>query len=116
MKWGKCKMGSIKIDGAKHTKDVILDHGEVRNRRKKASREFKKDFGHTPLSLKEEIPWDCKCLIVGTGMFGHLAVMDDVKAEAQRRAVKLTVCTTPEAVQMLKENPAETNAILHVTC
>ena len=115
MKWGKCKMGSIKINGEKHTKDVILDHGEVRKRSKKPSREFKKDFGHTPVSIKEEIPWDCKCLIIGTGMFGHLPVMEEVKVEAQRCAINLRVCTTPEAVQILKENPTDTNAILHVT-
>jgi hypothetical protein len=26
------------------------------------------------------------------------------------------VCPTPEAVQLLKDNPGDTNAILHVTC
>jgi hypothetical protein len=116
MKWGKCKLGSLKIDGEKHTKDVILDRGELRRRRKKPSREFRKRFGHTPVSLLEEIPWECKRLVIGTGMFGHLPVMDEVKAEAAKRGVDLKVCPTPEAVQMLQAASVDTNAILHVTC
>jgi hypothetical protein len=116
MKWGKCRFGSLKIDGEKHTRDVILDRGEVRKRKKKLSREFREQFGHTPVSLKEEIPWECKRLVIGTGLESRLPVMDDVKAEAQRRGVELVVCPTPEAIQLLKDNPADTNAILHVTC
>ena len=116
MKWGKCKLGSLKIDGEKHTTDIILDRGELRRRRKKPSREFRDQFGHTPVSLREEIPWECKRLVIGTGMFGHLPVMDEVKAEVAKRGLELVVCPTPEAVQLLKDNPADTNAILHVTC
>jgi len=116
-KWGKCKAGgSVEIDGRKYTRDVILDRGKLRKRRKKPSREFREAFGHTPVSLKEEIPWGCKRLVVGTGMLGHLPVMDEVKAEAQKRGVELVLCPTPEAVQMLRDNPDDTNAILHVTC
>jgi hypothetical protein len=114
MKWGRCRLGSLKINGEKYKKDLILDRGELRQRKKKPSREFRKDFGHTPLSLKEEIPWECKRLVIGTGIHGRLPVMDDVLAEAQRRGVEVVVCTTPEAVKMLTDNPAETNAILHV--
>ena len=116
MKWGKCKLGSLKIDGEKYTRDIILDRGELRRRSKKPSREFREQFGHTPVSLREEIPWECKRLVIGTGMFGHLPVMDEVKAEVEKRGLELVVCPTPEAVQMLKDNPADTNAILHVTC
>jgi len=116
-KWGKCKAGgSVEIDGRKYTRDVILDRGKLRKRRKKPSREFREEFGHTPVSLKEEIPWKCKRLVVGTGLLGHLPVMDEVKAEAHKRGVELVLCPTPEAVQMLRDNPADTNAILHVTC
>jgi len=114
MKWGKCRPGSLKIDGENHKNDVILDGGAVRKRKKKPSREFREQFGHTPLSLKEDIPWECKQLVIGTGMKGQLPVMDEVAAEAQRRGVKLVACSTPEAVQLLKENPADTNAVLHV--
>lgn len=116
MKWGKCRPGRIKIDGEKYTRDLIVDRGEVRKRKKKPSREYREQFGHTPVSLKEEIPWECKRLVIGTGMEGRLPVMPEVSAEAQRRGVELVMCLTPDAVQLLKENPPETNAILHVSC
>jgi hypothetical protein len=47
-------------------------------------------------------------------MFGHLPIMDEVKLEVQKRGLELVVCPTPKAVQLLKDNPADTNAILHV--
>jgi hypothetical protein len=116
MKWGKCRLGRLKIDGEKYTKDVVLDRGQVRKRKKKPSREFRERFGHTPLSVKEEIPWECKRLVIGTGMEGRLPVMEEVSAEARRRGVELVVCPTPEAVRLLEANTTDTNAILHVTC
>src|SRR6516164_3917458 len=75
MKWGKCRLGRLKVNGEKYTKDVIVDRGEVRKRKKKPSREYREQFGHTPVSLKEEIPWECKRLVIGTGMEGRLPVM-----------------------------------------
>ncbi len=116
MKWGKCRFGSLKVGGEKYRKDIVLDHGKIQKRKKKASRKFREQFGHTPVSLEEEIPWGCKRLVIGTGMNGRLPVMGEVRAEAQRRGVELVTCPTPDAVQILKEDPADTNAILHVTC
>ena len=116
MKWGKCRSGRLKVDGKKYTNDVVLDRGELRKREKKPSRPFRDRFGHTPVSAEEAIPWGCKRLVIGTGMQGRLPVMDEVAAEASRRGVELVTCPTPEAVQLLRENPADTNAILHVTC
>jgi hypothetical protein len=116
MKWGKCRFGSLKIDGEKYKKDVVLDRGVIRKRKKKPSRPFRDQLGHTPLSVQEEIPWDCKRLVIGTGMHGNLPVMDEVLAEAGKRGVEIVRCPTPEAVKILQENPTDTNAILHVTC
>ena len=116
MKWGKCRFGCLKIDGEKYKKDIVLDRGVIRRRKKKPSKEFREQLGHTPVSLKEEIPWECKRLVIGTGMDGRLPVMDDVLAEAHKRGVDVVRCPTPEAVKVLQESLAETNAILHVTC
>jgi hypothetical protein len=116
MKWGKCKLGSVKVDGEKHKKDIILDRGEIRRRRKKESRQYREQFGHTPVSLHEQIPWECKRLVIGTGMLGHLPIMDEVRAEAQKRGVELVICTTPKAVELLTNGETDTNAILHVSC
>ena len=116
MKWGKFRFGSIKIDGKTYEKDLVLDRGGLRQRKKKPSRAYRDQFGHTPVSLKEEIPWKCQRLVIGTGMDGQLPVMDEVVAEAQRRGVEIVICPTPEAIQHLQEDPEATNAILHVTC
>lgn len=116
MKWGPCSFGLLEIDGEEYTKDVVLDRGSLRKRNKKLSRPFRERFGHTPLSMQEDIPWKCKRLVVGTGMEGQLPVMDEVAAEAKRRGVKLVLRRTPEAVRLLEDDPADTNAILHLTC
>jgi hypothetical protein len=45
-----------------------------------------------------------------------VAVMEEVKREAQQRKIDLAILPTAEAIKTLQENFAETNAILHVTC
>jgi hypothetical protein len=108
--------GSIRIDGVAYEHDVVIAHGQVRKRKKKASKPFRDAFGHTPLSVKEYIPWDCRRLVVGTGADGALSVMDEVKAEAARREVALVTVPTREAIRALQAEPKNANAILHVTC
>jgi len=77
MKWGKYRFGSLKIDGKAYEKDVVLDQGGLRKRKKKPSRAYREQFGRTPVSLREAIPWQCKRLVIGTGMYGRLPVMDE---------------------------------------
>jgi hypothetical protein len=108
--------GSIRIDGVAYEKDVVIDRGQVSRRKKKVSRKFRHDFGHTPLSLEEGIPWRCRRLVVGTGAYGGLPVMNEVKREAKHRNVKLLILPTAQAIEVLMKSLDETNAILHVTC
>jgi hypothetical protein len=108
--------GSIRIDGVIYEHDVVIADGRVRKRKKKASRRFRDDFGHTPLSIEENMPWDCRRLVVGTGADGALPVMDEVRQEAARREVELLSVPTSEAIRVLQAEPKDTNAILHVTC
>ena len=115
MRFQKFSFGAIRIDGVNHEHDVVIDRGKVRKRKKKPSKPFRDSFGHTPLSIEEKIPWKCHRLVVGTGT-GALPVMDEVKHEAQRRKIELLILPTSEAVEVLKKNPDDTNAILHVTC
>src|SRR6266498_5466560 len=105
--------GAIRIDGATYEYDVVIDRGEVSKRRKKASKKFRDEYGHTPLSAEEEIPWKCRRLVVGTGAYGRLPVMEDVKLEAQRRKIELLIFPTKEAIEVLKGDPKDANAILH---
>ena len=115
MRFESFSFGSIQIDGVTYEHDVVIDRGKIRKREKKPSRKFRETFGHTPLSIEEDIPWKCDRLVVGTGT-GALPVMDEVKREAERRKIALIVVPTDRAIDILDQEPAETNAILHVTC
>jgi hypothetical protein len=115
MKFEQFSFGQIRIDGVDYGHDIVIDRGEIRKRKKKPSKKFRDSFGHTPLSLEEEIPWKCRRLVVGTGT-GALPVMDEVRREAERRNVELIILPTEEAMELFKQHAENTNAILHVTC
>ena len=115
MRFEGFSFGSIRIDGLTYDHDVLIDRGKVSKRKKKPSKKFRDNFGHTPLSPEERIPWKCHRLVIGTGM-GALPVMDEVKQEARRRNVELRILPTAQAIELLKGAGPGTNAILHVTC
>jgi hypothetical protein len=116
MRFEGFSFGSIHIDGEGYDYDVVIDRGEVRKRKKKASKRFRGEFGHTPLSEEEPIPWKCKRLVIGTGANGALPVMKEVLLEAERRQVELLVLPTKKAIEFLDQHPQGTNAVLHITC
>ena len=58
----------------------------------------------------------CRRLVVGTGAYGKLPVMKEVKHEAERRKIELLALPTTQAIETLEEGIEGTNAILHVTC
>jgi hypothetical protein len=116
MQFKHFEFGVIDIDGVSYEHDVVVDRGEIHKRKKKGSKRFREAFGHTPLSLEENIPWKCRRLVIGTGANGRLPVMDDVRREARSRDVKLIVLPTAEAIKVLEKRPKKTNAVLHVTC
>ena len=116
MRFEKFSFGSIQIDGVTCQHDVVIDRGEVLKRKKKPSKPYRDEFGHTPLSIGEKIPWKCRRLVIGTGANGALPVMKDVTLEAERRKIELLIFPTARALKLLNEDLQSTNAILHVTC
>ena len=116
MRFDNFSFGSLRIDDTTYEHDVVIDRGEIRDRKKKPSKKLRDDFGHTPLSIAEDIPWKCRQLVIGTGAFGRLPVMEEVKREAKRHKVKLLILPTIKAIEVLRRELKETNAILHVTC
>ncbi|HYL12533.1 MAG TPA: hypothetical protein VEV41_05840 [Terriglobales bacterium] len=116
MRFEDFSFGSIRIDGVAHGYDVVIDRGEIPKRKKKPSKQFRDQFGHTPLSIEEDLPWKCSRLVVGTGAYGRLPVMKEVKREAERRKVELLVLPTTQAIEALRKDAGNTTAILHVTC
>jgi hypothetical protein len=115
MHFDKFSFGTLRIDGSTYEQDVVIDRGEIRNRKKAPSKRFRDGFGHTPLSIEEKIPWKCHRLVIGTGAYGRLPVMKEVKVEAERRHIELVIVPTSEAIRLMEKESAA-NAILHVTC
>jgi hypothetical protein len=116
MRFDGFSFGFPKIDDSTYEHDMVIDRGEIRDRKKRPSKKFRDDYGHTPLSIAKDIPWKCHQLVIGTGAYGRLPVMEEVNREAERRKVELVVLPTSQAIDVLNKNPKATNAILHVTC
>jgi len=111
------RFGEIEVGGVRYDYDVVIDGGEVRRRRKKPSKPYRDQYGHTPLSALESIPWKGRRLIVGTGANGSLPVMPEVYREAERRGVEIVAVPLTKALELLGATEDEDAfAVLHVTC
>ena len=109
--------GSIEVDGREYDHDVVIEGGRVRKRTKKPSKPYRAEYGHTPLSADEELPWGGSRLIIGTGVHGSLPIMPEVTQEAGRRQVDLTALPTEDACRLIAGlDSREVHAVLHVTC
>jgi len=117
MKMKLVTFGEIDIEGRHYDHDVVIEKGEVRKRKKRLSKVYRGRFGHTPLSVEENIPWHGSTLFVGTGAYGGLPVMPEVYQAARRKGVEVIAKPTVEVCELLKKyKPTDVNAVLHVTC
>jgi hypothetical protein len=111
------EFGEIEVEKKRYGHDVVIKAGKIKKRKKGPSKPYREQTGHTPLSIKERIPWGGSQLIVGTGTYGRLPVMPEVEKEASRRGIKLVAVPTEEACQLMKDLKAkDVYAILHATC
>jgi hypothetical protein len=109
--------GLIEIDGERFDHDVVIEKGRIRKRKKGPSKRLRGEYGHTPLTSEEKIPWSAPVLIVGTGASGQLPIADDFYREASDRGVEVVARPTPEACKLLAEADRKSvAAVLHVTC
>jgi hypothetical protein len=83
--------------------------------KKRPTEKFREQFGHTPLAIAEEISWQCSQLVMGSGAYGRLPVIQKVEREGGRHKIKLLVLPAIDAVQVLKRGPKATNTVLRVT-
>lgn len=114
MKADHYEFGSITIDGEVYDHDLIIESGRVRKRKKGPSKPLKAHYGHTPLSAKEDIPLSSRRLIIGTGAYGKLPVLEEVYQAAREHGVTVETMRTEEAATHLDE--PDTDFILHLTC
>jgi hypothetical protein len=111
------EFGELEIDGKRYDRDVVIDAGLIRRRKKGPSKPRRTQFGHTPLTSAEGIPWGGRLLIVGTGANGSLPIAPDVHEEAERRGIQIEALPTRDACRLLRDLDAiDVHAILHVTC
>jgi hypothetical protein len=111
------QFGELDVDGQHFAKDLVIEAGRIRKRKKKPSRLYRGRYGHTPLSVDEAIPWRGQRLIVGTGAYGRLPIMPEVAEEAERRGIELVAVPTDQACRLIEDcRDADVNAILHITC
>jgi hypothetical protein len=57
MRFEDFSFGALQIDGVTDDYDVVIDRGELRKRKKTASKPFREAYGHTPISIDENISW-----------------------------------------------------------
>jgi hypothetical protein len=111
------RFGSIEVEGREYENDIVIEQGQVRKRKKKPSKPYRAEFGHTPLSADEELPWGGDKMIIGTGAYGSLPVMPEVLEEARRRGVEVTAIPTEDACRLVSTlDRSQVHAVLHVTC
>jgi hypothetical protein len=117
MKAELVEFGVLELGGRRYTHDVVIAGGRIGRRNKGPSKALRDRFGHTPLSVAEDIPWGGTRLIIGTGADGALPVMPDVEAEARRRGIRVEAMPTPDACHLLAGlRSRDVYAVLHVTC
>ena len=110
--------GQIKIDNKIFKEDIIIINKKGKSkillRNKNPSRRFKSQFGHTPLTVYENIDWDCDTIIVGTGVYGSMPVTNEFKKEVALRKKKLHIFKTQDAINYI--NMDNSCIILHISC
>lgn len=111
---GNFSFGVIVLDGKTFREDIIIEKGEISRRHKSMSRISKEAYGHTPLTVHENIPWDCDTLIIGTGINGGLPITDEIFRTAEELCVKIILKKTKDALEHLGDE--NTNFVLHLTC
>ncbi len=109
--------GSIVINGQRFDRDMVVDRGALRPRKKGPSKAQRGAYGHTPLTAAEDLPWSGSRLVIGTGASGRLPIAQDMFDEAEARGVEIVAFPTSEACDLLQSVEADhVCAVLHVTC
>ena len=110
--------GWIEAGDTRYEHDIVIHtDGTVSKRKKKLSKPYAGEYGHTPLSaeelafLKKERP---KVVYIGTGQYGDLPLTPDAAALLER--YKTVVRPTPELLPLLEKEDRKYAAVLHVTC
>lgn len=116
--------GSITIDGERYDHDVVIFPSGVRKRKKWITKE-KHGTSHkfTRGEMREYLDRidseNIDLIIVGTGLYGRLGLLDEAKELLEEREIKAIELKTPEAAKRFEEGKEAKDrkiGIFHVTC
>jgi len=107
--------GRIRVDGIDYSKDVILLRNEVR------SPWWRSAGGHVyaPTDLEEVVAAAPEIVVLGTGYFGRVKVLDETLTVCAEAGSEVIVEKTSRAVESFNQLAAEGRdvvAALHLTC
>jgi hypothetical protein len=114
----KTGFGWIERGGTRYEHDIVIHtDGSVSKRKKKLSKPYAGESGHTPLSameltfLEEERP---AVVYIGTGQYGDLPLTPD--ATALLKLYAPVIRPTPDILPLIDAEQRTCAAVLHVTC
>ena len=107
------RFGSIKIDGEKFSKDVIIFPDRI-------CPEWWREEGHSLCSqdLKDVFAADADVLIIGQGAYSRMKVPGATRERIKDEGLELLVMSTIDAVETYNMRREEERVIaaLHLTC
>jgi hypothetical protein len=109
------EFGRIKVDGAEHTRDLIVLPERV------VADWWRRDGHSLVIEDLDEVADELRgCLVVGTGYDGRLRPAAGVAEALASRGIEFEALPTRDAVRRYTElatrNPAAVAAALHLTC
>ena len=114
----RTQFGSVTIDGAVFTHDVIIRlGGQVEKRKKKLSKAVYGTSHTISLAEAEHLYQDgAERLLIGAGQHGRVALSQEAAAYLERHRCQVELLPTPEVIPVWNQAEGAVIAILHVTC
>lgn len=114
----KTEFGWIEIRGTRYDHDIVIHtDGTISKRKKKLSKHYAGEYGHTPLAAEELVFLESErpaVVYIGTGQYGDLPLTPDTIALLE--AYETVVKPTPDLLPLLEKEQRVCAAVLHVTC
>ncbi len=113
--------GKVKVGGKVYNHDIVIIPNRIIKRKKQISKskhgtshKFTKEEMKTYLNM---IDRPIENVIVGTGQYGKLHLLDETKEMLREKGIEWTEMKTPDLVeQSFKFDRDKSIVILHVTC
>lgn len=115
--------GYIVVGNKRYEEDIVICNDKIMIRPKHLSKKYVKIYGHTPLSL-DELSYllnNCRnieTIIIGTGQYGALPIMEEVFKELEKPGLTSIIKPTPQVISFINKFSGKKKylAILHLTC